>query len=208
LAVTRVLAPTGITPNLVTAAIVVLGAFAAWLFAQPGAAPKVAGSLLFWCTSFLDGCDGEIARLKFQETRLGGWLDLWSDNVVHMMVFAGIGVGVSRDTGEGLWLRLGLMASLGVLLSVSLVSWNVLRSKRGAGVLFTSVARPENAGERAPWLRRLIQGADALSRRDFIFVLIFLAILGWLPAFLWAAAVGSILYAVVIAAISIVQRRS
>ena len=29
---------------------------------------------------FLDGCDGELARLKFKESRWGGLLDFWGDN--------------------------------------------------------------------------------------------------------------------------------
>ena len=40
--------------------------------------------------------------------------------------------------------------------------------------------------------------ADALSRRDFIFGTIFLALFGLLPAFLWAAAIGSHLYWIVL----------
>src|SRR2546426_3192414 len=34
--------------------------------------------------SILDGCDGELARLKFQHSRWGAVLDFWCDNVVHV----------------------------------------------------------------------------------------------------------------------------
>jgi 1L-myo-inositol 1-phosphate cytidylyltransferase / CDP-L-myo-inositol myo-inositolphosphotransferase len=183
--ITRRLIDTPITPNQVTLAVIAIGMGAAFLFSQPGYWAKVAGALTFWCASFLDGCDGEIARLKFMETRLGGWLDLWADNLIHMAVFLGIGVGLWRDTQQGHWLWLGAAAALGVLVSVGFVSWKTLSKKKGDGPLFTSVSG------RADRLSRL---ADALSRRDFIFVMIFIALFEWLPEFLWAAAVGSHAY--------------
>ncbi|MBW2005204.1 MAG: CDP-alcohol phosphatidyltransferase family protein, partial [Deltaproteobacteria bacterium] len=35
----------------------------------------VIGTLLAHLSSVIDGCDGEIARLKFQVTEFGGWFD-------------------------------------------------------------------------------------------------------------------------------------
>ena len=203
LAITRRLADMGVTPNQVSFAVVLVGAFAALLFAQPSHAARVAGALVFWCASFLDGCDGELARLKFQESRLGGWLDLWVDNVVHAMVFFGMGVGLYRETGDPLWLRVGGAAVVGVVLSVGWASWQTLRvgRSRGEGPLFVSVFGEHRAAEGAGLLDRLQRVADFLSRRDFIVGVIFLAIFGWIPYFLWAAAIGANLYFLVLVAI-------
>jgi phosphatidylglycerophosphate synthase len=188
---------TPVTPNVVTLAVICIGMTAAFLFAQPGHGSNILGALVFWCASFLDGCDGELARLKFLESRLGGWLDLWADNLVHIMVFMGIGIGLWRDSRDAQWLLLGIVAALGVFFSVAWVSWAVLRQKRGQGPLFTSVVDGEGAS-RDSWTARLTRFADALSRRDFIFGTIFLALFGLLPAFLWAAAIGSHLYWIVL----------
>lgn len=206
LAVTRRIMNTPVTPNQMTLGVVALGAAAAGLFAQEGDASKTAGALLFWCASFLDGCDGELARLKFAESRWGGWLDLWSDNVVHGMVFIGMGVGLWRDTGNRLWPALGIAAALGVLFSVSWVSVMTLKGSRGSGPLYTSVAGGGRGGRRPAWLARLIALADAMSRRDFIFGVIFVTLLGWLPGFLWVAAIGSHLYFLVLIAIHVALR--
>ena len=165
LAVTRVLMRTPVTPNAVTLAVICIGMTAAFLFAQPGHGTKILGALVFWCASFLDGCDGELARLKFLESRLGGWLDLWADNLVHIMVFVGIGIGLWRESRDAQWILLGIVAALGVFFSVAWVSWAVLRKKRGPGPLFTSVAAGELAS-RCSWTARLTRFADALSRRD------------------------------------------
>lgn len=208
LAVTRRLAKTPITPNQITLAVMAVGAVSAWLFAQPGQGPKVAGAVVFWFSSFLDGCDGEIARLKAMESRLGGWLDLWSDNVIHMLVFSGIGLGLTRDTGLVLWTRLGLVAAAGVLCSVAWASWTTARQKRREGPVYTSVAGSPEAARGSPWARRLIAAADALSRRDFIAAMPILALLGWLPWFLWAAAIGSHLYWIALVLVALLQPRT
>ena len=93
------------------------------MFAQPVRWVQVLGALLFMLSSTLDGCDGEIARLKFRQSRFGGWLDIWSDNVVHVAVFGAIAVGLYREAPAERFLWLGTFACLGVVLSAGLVSW-------------------------------------------------------------------------------------
>ncbi len=206
LGISKHLAKTSITPNQVTIGVILIGGLAAWFFAQAGDVTKILGAFLFWCSSFLDGCDGELARMKYLESRLGGWLDLWSDNLVHMMVFSAMGVGLWRDSGQTHWIFLGLAAAVGVLICVSLASWNTRRKKATEGPLFTS-ASPEKASEAASRPKaHLIRIADALSRRDFIFGVIFLAALGWLPGFLWAAAVGTQVYWMVLVVIALSRK--
>ena len=60
------------------------------------------GALLFLAHSILDGCDGELARLKFQQSRWGGVLDFWGDNVVHTVIFGCMGIGWSL-AADSLW---------------------------------------------------------------------------------------------------------
>ena len=49
---------------------------------------------LFLTHSILDGCDGELARLKFLESPRGARLDFWGDNVVHVAVFGCMAAGL------------------------------------------------------------------------------------------------------------------
>src|SRR5262249_40247750 len=114
-AISRQLIKTSITPNQVTIFVTCLGIFAGWFMAQPGYGFKVAGSLVFLLTSILDGCDGEVARAKKMTSKIGGWLDLWGDNVVHIAVFYGLGLGLMRDTDEVVYLKLGWAALWGTL---------------------------------------------------------------------------------------------
>jgi len=93
LAVARRLMNRKVTPNQMTLVSMAIGLLGAMFFLLPGQSTQVAGASLFLLHSILDGCDGELARLKFLESRTGGMLDYWTDNIVHVAVFACIGTG-------------------------------------------------------------------------------------------------------------------
>ena len=71
LAVSRRLASTSVTPNAMTLFSIAVGLAGALFFLTPTRGSEIAGAVLFLLHSILDGCDGELARLKFQESRLG-----------------------------------------------------------------------------------------------------------------------------------------
>jgi len=195
-AISRVLLKTSVTPNQITIFVTLLGVGAGYLMAQPGYWAKVEGALLFLLTSILDGCDGEIARAKKMTSRLGGWLDLWGDNIVHVAVFYGLGVGLMRDTDQVVYLKLGWAAVWGTLISATLASYQTWRKGQSS---FTSVSGENQDSVQAPaWRRRLVQASDALARRDFVYGVVVLALFNRLSWFLWACAFGSLIYACVL----------
>ena len=72
LAVSRRLAGTSVSPNAMTLISLGSASSAPLFFLRPTPASETTGALLFLLHSILDGCDGELARLKFQESRWGG----------------------------------------------------------------------------------------------------------------------------------------
>jgi phosphatidylglycerophosphate synthase len=205
-AISRQLLKTPITPNQITVLVTGLGLYAGWLMSRAGDTAKVEGSLLFLLTSILDGCDGEVARAKKMISKIGGWLDLWGDNVVHVAVFYGLGLGLSKDTGSRVYILLGRWAVIGTFVSAFLASYQTWRTGRSS---FTSVAGDARALIQAPaWRKRLVQMSDALARRDFVYGVVVLALIGRLSWFLWACAVGSIVYACVLGVLCLFQHPS
>jgi phosphatidylglycerophosphate synthase len=198
LAVTRKLVETRIMPNAMTLVSVGIGLIGASLFALPQGPCHVLGSLLFWLHSVLDGCDGELARLKFAESRWGGLLDFWGDNIVHAAVFSAIAAGISLNKPGSNPLPLAASAVGGTLLSASLVYSTILRGKTSGGPLFTSVSSND---ERLPSAAAKI--ADLLARRDFIYLVAALAFLRKTDWFLWMGAVGAPLYFLALAGLSL-----
>jgi phosphatidylglycerophosphate synthase len=201
LAVTRSLVNTRLTPNamtLVSAGIGILGAF---FFAMSGTAHHVVGALLFWLHSVLDGCDGELARLKFAESRWGGLIDFWGDNVVHCAVFSAIAAGVHAKEPGPVPVMLAASAVSGTLLSAGLVHRTTMRGKISGGPLFTSVVGSSPLGENGSSPIEKI--ADHLARRDFIYLVIALAMAGKVKWFLRMGAIGAPLYFLALAALSL-----
>ena len=96
LAITRRLVGTRVTPNAMTLVSLAVGLAGALCFVSPTAAWQLTGALLFLAHSILDGCDGELARLRFQESRWGAILDFWGDNLVHLAFFLGVAVEIGR----------------------------------------------------------------------------------------------------------------
>ena len=140
LQIVRRLASTAVTPNQITMVSVAIGLSGAPFFLSALWPWQTVGALLFLAHSILDGCDGELARLRFQESRWGGVLDFWGDNVVHIATFACMAVGWSLSAAATWPLLLGAAAVLGNLGSAGFVYWRLMRVKDDSGPLFTSVS--------------------------------------------------------------------
>jgi phosphatidylglycerophosphate synthase len=186
LQISRRLAGTALTPNQMSLISIAVGICGGPFFLSWRPLMQTIGALLFLAHSILDGCDGELARLKFQQSRWGGVLDFWGDNVVHTVIFGCMGVGWSLAAGAIWPLWLGAGAVLGTLGSAGFVYWRLMRSKDGDETLFTSVS---DAPERP--LTRLL---DSASRRDFIYLVILLALFGRSNWFLVLAGIGAPIY--------------
>jgi phosphatidylglycerophosphate synthase len=164
-----------------------LGLVGAAFFLGASRAAYVPGALLVWLHSVLDGCDGELARVRFQESPFGSDLDFWGDNVVHLALFTCLGVGFWR-TGNGIHtLVLAAVADLGVIASAG-TAWQHRRRQRAE----SSVPAPE-AGV-ADGESKLAKLENSLAQRDFIYLLVLLAMVDCVYEFLWAAAIGGLLY--------------
>ena len=171
LALTRRLALTRVTPDVMTLVSLAIGLAGAPFFLSASPTYQLTGALLFLLHSILDGCDGELARLKFMESPHGAILDFWGDNVVHVAVFACMSVGLSFAQ-EATWpLALGALTVASVLAAAAHESIHIMQDAVGAG-----------------WRARL---AEAFSSRDFIYLIVAMAAFGKAHWFLIFASVGT-----------------
>jgi 1L-myo-inositol 1-phosphate cytidylyltransferase / CDP-L-myo-inositol myo-inositolphosphotransferase len=191
LAITRRLAGTGITPNVMTLVSVAIGLVAAPFFLSASAAYQLAGALLFLTHSIVDGCDGELARLEFRESRVGALLDFWGDNLVHVAIFGAIAVGWSVQAGTVWPLIVGAVS---------------IASTLGTAVVVGRYAIGDAKLGNAPSLAsRLV---DTLAHRDFIYVVVGLAAIGKASWFLVLSAAGTPLFLLLFAVSSAAVRDS
>ncbi|MGB8466379.1 MAG: hypothetical protein WCE49_15635, partial [Terrimicrobiaceae bacterium] len=96
---------------------------------------------------------------------------------------------------------LATLAVSGTLLSAGLVYWTTMRRKPSGGPLFTSVVGSGSPDGEIPGPAERI--ADQLARRDFIYLVVALAIVGKVDWFLWMGAAGAPLYFLALAAFSL-----
>lgn len=194
------LARFSVTPNQMTIVSALVGLAAAPFFLSASPVWQTAGAVLFLAHSILDGCDGELARLKFQESRWGGILDFWVDNVVHAAIFGCMAIGWSNSIGAGWPIALGVAAVIGTLGSAGFVYWRVMRPKRGDGPLYVSVSNQPSGA--------LTALMDSLSRRDFIYLVLLLSLPGKAAWFLAMAAVGAPVFFILLLVIASKDRRA
>jgi phosphatidylglycerophosphate synthase len=181
LALTRWLCKTSITPNMMTLVSVAIGLAGAACLLSSSATYQFAGALLFLVHSILDGCDGELARLKFLESRAGAVLDACGDNLVHTAVFLCLAIGWSLDSRSWGPLYLGAIAVASTLSVAAIVHHRGLRASTGDG--------PRSAVSRV---------ADASVHRDFIYLVLLLAAAGKVRWFLVLTAIGAPLFLLVL----------
>jgi phosphatidylglycerophosphate synthase len=184
--ISRRLAPTQVTPSQITILSIAIGLCGAAFFLSPLWFWQTAGALLFLLHSIVDGCDGEVARLRFQESRYGGLLDFWGDNVVHVAVFGCMAAGWALSSAARWPLLLGAAAIIGILGSAGFVHWHQFRAKEGSGPMFTSVANVSDDP--------LADLLNAASRRDFIYIVPLFALVGKSSWLLVLAAIAAPLF--------------
>jgi phosphatidylglycerophosphate synthase len=163
LAISERLLPLDITPNQMTAAATVVGLAGVLAVFRGSYLPMLSGALLLQIQSLLDGCDGEIARIKYLHSRAGEWLDQVADDVLNIAFLAAAGAALGR-TGHAFVWRIAV-ASIGCQI--------VYMAALYAGLIFKSDGRGSVATLRW-WVDKPGPSTSAshivgdLARRDFV----------------------------------------
>jgi 1L-myo-inositol 1-phosphate cytidylyltransferase / CDP-L-myo-inositol myo-inositolphosphotransferase len=174
----------GWSPNTITLISMFIGLVAAMLFIPGVWELAILGGVILQLSVIVDCCDGEVARLTFSESKFGQELDIWADNVVHIVLFAAIACGTFL---HGPWEH----TNLPLLLGASAVLANV------ASLLLVNHARRLRTRPRD--FRQLTERERGhiefmlgrIANRDFSVIVLVCAGLGFLHWFLALAAGGS-----------------
>ncbi len=127
----KYLVRTGVTPNQITVASFLMSLIGAGFLAAGGYAVGALGGLLIQAASVIDGCDGEVARLKGMATPRGAWLDTMLDRYADVAITLGIVTAYARHAPGLLPVTVGIVAATGFIL-VSYVTKEFARHHTGA----------------------------------------------------------------------------
>jgi len=117
LRITKLLLKTRITPNQISILSTVIGLVGASFFFSGEYFYLILGGILIHIHSIVDGCDGEVARLKLRQTKYGGWLDSVLDRYVDAAIIFGLAYGYWSITGDvTIWI-IGFFALIGSFLN-------------------------------------------------------------------------------------------
>ena len=117
-----------ITPNMVSLFTLGVSFLAGAFFALGGHGNMLLGAILSVFASILDGSDGEVARLTFQDSAFGCWLETVCDYLYYVFIFAGMMIGVlGRGPIYWIWGTLLFVGAVASFLTT------VLQRRRMAG---------------------------------------------------------------------------
>src|SRR5450432_326976 len=206
------------TPNMITLFAGLVGLYGATLIAMGDYQHILMGFLLAQAQSILDGCDGELARVRFQQTSIGEWLDTIVDDVLNIALVLAVGVALWRQgvaIGDFKDIKVGnalaalnggtfldmkmALAAAGMLLFYNIVAYRELVKQGEGGEVLKirwwfaygqSLKSMSGAGTGA------LKGILVIGKRDFfIFARLVLAYFDLLPIVLLYALVLAIVYA-------------
>ena len=111
-----------ITPNMVSLFTLAVSIAAGTFFALGGYWNSLLGAILSVWASILDGCDGEVARLKLQASDFGCWLETACDYLYYLCIFAGMAIGLERSSGNRAYWVWGGALLFGAAFTI-LIAW-------------------------------------------------------------------------------------
>ncbi len=190
--ISRQIIPFPITPNMVS--LFTLGvSFAAGVFlALGGYWNMLTGAILSWFSSVLDGCDGEVARLKLQESAFGCWLETICDNLYYVFILAGMTIGLVRSSGNRSYLVWGGLLLFGAMMSFLMTGLQRHQMTNGQPEKYLQEWHKKADSRSSNPLLYLGRHTEFIIRRCFLpYAILFFAFCGVMNWFLVGATVGA-----------------
>ena len=138
----RYLVRASVMPNQISLISWLLSCVAAGFMALGGYPALAIGGVLAQLASIVDGCDGEIARLKHSQSEFGGWFDAVLDRYADAVLLFGLMWHEFAATGTNLSVLLGFAAIVGSFLnSYTADKYDGLMAQRLQGASYLRLGR-------------------------------------------------------------------
>lgn len=181
--ISSLLMKTGISANQVTGITSVVGLMSGVFVARGDYWNVVLGAFLFKMASILDGCDGEISKLKLTNSKVGEWLDTISDNLTYLFFIIGVVFGVAKQGNPHIFVT-GMLAIFGLVMSLSVMFIYLIRHTNSGSLI--AIQEDFKKGAADSIFKKVFSSVQFMTKRDFFALLFFaLALLDQLNLILW-----------------------
>jgi phosphatidylglycerophosphate synthase len=190
--ISRQLIKLPITPNMVSLFTLVVGFASGLLFASGGYWNMLAGAVLSVWASILDGCDGEVARLKLLESDFGCWLETICDYLYYLFIFAGMAIGLIRNSQSTAYPVLAVLLLVGAVVSFLVTGLGRQKLSAGRPEDYLRVWQAQAESRRSNPLLYFGRYTEFIIRRCFLpYALLFFALLNITNVAFILSAVGA-----------------
>jgi phosphatidylglycerophosphate synthase len=190
--ISRLIIPLPITPNMVSLFTLGVSFVAGVFFALGGYWNILTGAVLSWLSSVLDGCDGEVARLKLQESAFGCWLETVCDNLYYLFILGGMTIGLVRSSGNRSYLVWGGLLLFGAAMSFLTTGIQRHQMTNGQPEQYLQEWHKKADSRSSNPLLYLGRHTEFIIRRCFLpYAILFFALCGVMNWFLIGATVGA-----------------
>lgn len=169
--ITKYLVLTPVTPNQITLVNLLVAATAFFFLVGTDYVSRISGALLMYASSIIDGCDGEVARLKLMTSKAGAWFDTVVDDVSNNLFLLALALGLYASTHDALYFAVG-MAALGMSAGATAVIYHQLLTRVSTGNAkdFAPAWQSNARTHGKTWFERF----RPLLKRDFFIAVIFI----------------------------------
>jgi CDP-L-myo-inositol myo-inositolphosphotransferase len=166
---TKYLLKSNISPNQITFFSFILFVIASIFFFLGSYIALFAGAVLAQMASIIDGCDGEVARLKYKESNFGKWFDAVLDRYADAFLLFGLTYYVFAPGKNLLFLFIGFLAIIGSFMNSYTADKydGLMKDRLGVNKSYFRIGRD---------IRTFIIFIGAISNQVFI-TLLFIALL-------------------------------
>ncbi len=181
-----------LSPNTISFSNFFLGLVSAWLIGVGGYQNNVIAALIFQFTSIIDGSDGEVAKLTFNCSPNGAWIDTICDQLTYLVFFIALPIGLYNTSGSGIYIILGVLTILSIP-ATYLQMTAYVKKAGGEGSMLLILEDIKKSGEKPGIMgafHRFVASITFIFRRDFFsFAVMLIAFVNKLNFIMWGVAV-------------------
>ncbi len=192
--ISRRLASTAVTPNMASASTLVMALIAVWMVSHGGYLWMLLAAALFQFASIVDGVDGELARLKYQFSPYGEWMDTVIDDISNFSFFAGLTYAVYTGVAGEPWMAVCGFITLACYSCITPLMYSYIIKYTDSGDVMAidfEFNQQQSLQDQRLGVRVLAFLKFLLKRDFFIFLIFCLAVLGKLPVMLVVTSVAA-----------------